>query len=64
MFANKDIKLCFHTVSYVINYYYEEDNNKYISATLRLRYNDIDFAVYESFYDLNGEGIDDNFRCF
>ncbi|MGG4219439.1 hypothetical protein ABEW32_14555 [Paenibacillus jamilae] len=65
VFGDKEtskIKIVFHSVSYVINYWYVIDEHKYISAKLRLEYEDTSFAEYEVIYDLDGEIEDDYFR--
>ncbi|URZ00601.1 hypothetical protein [Clostridium felsineum] len=61
-----DIKIIFHSVAYVINTWQEYDTDdgtyKYISAKIRLEYNDEEFAEYEVIYGLDGEYHDDYFR--
>lgn len=50
----------FHSVSYVINtYYIQDDPRKYIVAKVRLEYDDTTFAEYSAFYGLDGEFEDD-----
>ena len=51
-------------VAYVINEWYIGDNEarKYISAKVRLEYDDYTFAEYERIYDLDGNGEDDYLR--
>ncbi|KHD36726.1 hypothetical protein NL50_09390 [Clostridium acetobutylicum] len=66
LFENKDINNVnyeFHSVSYVINKYFITDGEarKYISAKVRLVYEDKEFAEYEAIYDLQGEFDDDYF---
>ncbi|MED0669408.1 hypothetical protein P4S95_04085 [Aneurinibacillus aneurinilyticus] len=64
VFKDKDITkidIVFHSVSYVINYWYV-DEYKYISAKLRLKYDGCGFAEYEAIYDMNGITEDDYFR--
>lgn len=58
------IKYEFHSVAYVINSWHmdEGDERKYISAKVRLEYEETTFAEYEAIYDLNGEGEDDYLR--
>ena len=58
------VKYIFHSVAYVINEWYIGDNGerKYISAKVRLEYDDCTFAEYERIYDLNGNGEDDYLR--
>lgn len=61
-----NVKYEFHSVSYVINTLYIEDENeakKYISAKVRLVYEDKDFAEYQAFYGLDGEYEDDYLLC-
>ncbi|AAK81298.1 hypothetical protein BJV85_000537 [Clostridium acetobutylicum] len=62
----KDIKIIFHSVAYVINTWQNYDTNdgtyKYISVKIRLEYNDDEFAEYEVIYGLDGEYHDDYFR--
>lgn len=58
------VKFIFHSVAYVINMWHLSDNEgyKYISAKVRLEYEDTTFAEYEAIYDLNGNGEDDYLR--
>ena len=59
------VKYVFHSVAYVINEWHIGDNEerKYISAKVRLEYDDWTFAEYESIYDLDGNGEDDYLRA-
>lgn len=55
----------FHSVSYIINRLHhtdEAEDYKYISAKVRLEYDDMAFAEYESIYGLDGSDEDDYFR--
>lgn len=58
------VKYEFHSVSYVINTWHTIDNEerKYISAKVRLEYEDSTFAEYEAIYGLDGKGEDDYLR--
>ncbi|WP_017353219.1 MULTISPECIES: hypothetical protein [unclassified Clostridium] len=58
------VKYEFHSVSYVINMWHiaENEERKYISAKVRLEYEESTFAEYEAIYDLDGEGEDDYLR--
>lgn len=67
LFKDMDIdkvKYEFNSVAYVINSLYITDNEvrKYISAKIRLVYEEEEFAEYEAIYGLDGEGEDDYFR--
>ena len=65
LFKDMDIekvKYIFHSVAYVINEWHISEAHKYISAKVRLEYEDSTFAEYEAIYDLNGEGEDDYLR--
>ncbi|MFL0248843.1 hypothetical protein ACJDT4_00290 [Clostridium neuense] len=59
-----DVKYEFHSVAYVINSWHMdgEDERKYISAKVRLEYEETTFAEYEAIYDLDGKGEDDYLR--
>ncbi|GEM_PF-1964204 len=59
------IKYEFHSVAYVINTLYINDGEeprKYISARVRLLYDDKGIAEYDAFYGLDGEIEDDYLR--
>ncbi|URZ06759.1 hypothetical protein [Clostridium felsineum] len=60
----ENIKYEFHSVSYVINTWHatENEQRKYISAKVRLEYEETTFAEYEAIYNLQGEGEDDYLR--
>ncbi|MGL4762881.1 MAG: hypothetical protein ACRCWG_15770 [Sarcina sp.] len=60
----KNIKYEFHSISYVINTWHMEndDERKYISAKVRMEYEEVTFAEYKAIYNLNGEGEDDYLR--
>lgn len=67
LFENMDldkVRYEFHSVSYVINkrYLSGDDARKYISAKVRLEYDETPFAEYEAIYGLDGEGEDDYLR--
>ncbi len=67
LFKDMDIdkvKYEFHSVSYVINMWHidESEERKYISAKVRLEYEESTFAEYEAIYDLYGKGEDDYLR--
>ena len=58
------VECVFHSVSYVINEWHREEDDiyKYISAKIRMEYDDRPFAEYEAIYGLDGEGEDDYLR--
>ncbi len=58
------VQYVFHSVAYVINEWHTsgDEKRKYISARVRLEYNDSVFAEYEAIYGLDGEGEDDYLR--
>ncbi|KHD36728.1 hypothetical protein NL50_09400 [Clostridium acetobutylicum] len=60
----EDITYEFHSVSYVINTWHAtgSEQRKYISAKVRLEYEEVTFAEYEAIYSLEGEGEDDYLR--
>ncbi len=60
----EEVKYKFHSVSYVINTWHaiENEERKYISAKVRLEYENNTFAEYEAIYNLYGEGEDDYLR--
>lgn len=55
------VQYAFHSVAYVISEWYNCGNKKgkYISARVRLEYDDSVFAEYEAIYSLDGEIQDD-----
>lgn len=55
------VEYVFHSVAYVINEWHREEDDiyKYISAKVRLEYDDMTFAEYSAFYGLDGKIEDD-----
>lgn len=55
------VEYVFHSVAYVINEWHREEDDiyKYISAKVRLEYDDMTFAEYSVFYGLDGKIEDD-----
>lgn len=60
-----EIRYIFHSVSYVINKWHmgDSEERKYISAKVRLEYDNCTFAEYEGIYDLDGNVEDDYLRA-
>lgn len=60
----EEVSYEFHSVSYVINTWHREDDDvyKYISAKVRLEYDDTTFAEYEAIYDFQGNLVEDYLR--
>lgn len=60
----QEVSYEFHSVSYVINTWHgeEDDLYKYISAKVRLEYDNTTFAEYEAIYDFQGNLENDYLR--
>ncbi|QVK18248.1 hypothetical protein KHQ81_00585 [Mycoplasmatota bacterium] len=53
-----EVELRIHSIAYVINCYFDKDI-RYLASTIRLIYDDIEFAEYKVFFNLHGEIEDD-----